>query len=308
MSSVISEQQVHTPADLNDALQFLADHCDEGWRPLAGGTDVMMGLYRDRMGGNRWLNLSRLRPQLAGVHQDDGQLRIGALTTMTELRNSPLLDEACPLIRQAAAVVGAAQIQNRATVGGNIVNGSPAGDTLPVWLALDAELEFHSTRGCRRIRYDQFMTGYRRTVLEPDELLAAVLIWPRSVAELRMYFRKVAPRAAQGISKLVFAAIVDLIDGRLRNVRLAFGSLGPTTLRARAAEQRAEGEPPSAKLGEQAAELLTRDLTPIDDHRSTADYRLRVAKNLVREFLSGHVGVRHSPGRLVETMVGQTPH
>jgi CO/xanthine dehydrogenase FAD-binding subunit len=290
MSAMISEQQVHTPDGLDDALRFLSDHRGEGWRSLAGGTDAMMSLYRDHTGGNRWLNLSRLRPQLAGVRHDDGQLRIGALTTMAELRNSPWLDEVCPLIRQSAAAVGAAQIQNRATVGGNIVNGSPAGDTLPVWLALDAELELLSTRGCRRIRYDQFMTGYRRTVLAPDELLAAILISPRPAAESRMYFRKVAPRAAQGISKLVFAAIVDLIDGRLRNVRLAFGSLGPTTLRARTAEQRAEGEPPSLELGEQAAELLTRDLTPIDDHRSTADYRLRVAKNLVREFLAGDLG------------------
>ena len=107
-----------------------------------------------------------------------------------------------------------------------------------------------------------------------------------------MYFRKVAPRAAQGISKLVFAAIAELNGGCYRNVRLAFGGVGPTTLRARTAEQQAEGEPPSLLLGEQAAELLARDLAPIDDHRSTADYRLRVAKNLVREFLAGHLELR----------------
>jgi CO/xanthine dehydrogenase FAD-binding subunit len=120
----------------------------------------MMGLYRDRTGGNRWLNLSRLRLQFAGVRPGDDRLCIGVLTTMAELRNSPLLHAVCPLIRQAAVAVGAAQIQNRATVEGNIVNSSPAGDTLPVWLALDAELELLSTCGCRCVRYDRFMTGY----------------------------------------------------------------------------------------------------------------------------------------------------
>ncbi|RPI77446.1 MAG: hypothetical protein EHM42_13820, partial [Planctomycetaceae bacterium] len=260
MSTMISDQQVHTPNRLEDALQFLADHCDEGWRPLAGGTDVMVGLYRDRTGGSRWLNLCRLRPQLAGIGRVDQLIRIGASTTMTELRGSSLLDEVCPLIGQAAAAVGAVQIQNRATVGGNIANSSPAGDTLPVWLVLDAELELQSIRGCRQVPYIQFLTGYRRTVLEADELLTAVLFAPRSGAMSRMYFRKVAPRAAQGISKLVYAAIAELAGGCYRNVRLAFGGVGPTTLRARTAEQQAEGEPPSLRLGEQAAELLARDL------------------------------------------------
>lgn len=290
MPAIVSEQQVYTAADLDDALEFLAAHGHEGWRPLAGGTDVMVGIYRDRSGGARWLNLSRLRPQLAGIRREGDLLCIGALATMADLRNSALLEEACPLIGQAAASVGAAQVQNRATVGGNIANGSPAGDTLPVWLALEAELELASQRGRRRIPYGQFMTGYRRCVLQPDELLAAVRFCPRSDATLQCYFRKVAPRAAQGISKLVFAAIASLNEGRYRNVRLALGSMGPTTIRALRAERRAEGEAPSLRLGEQAAETLIEDLSPIDDHRSTADYRLRVAKNLVREFLAGNLG------------------
>lgn len=158
---------------------------------------------------------------------------------------------------------------------------------------LDAELELVSARRGRRIPYDQFATGYRRTVLEPDELLAAVWIRPRRDRAARMYYRKVAARAAQGLSKLVFAAVAELHEGRHRNVRLAFGCAGPTTLRARSAEQRAEGEPPSSSLGRAVAELLPRDLAPIDDARSTADYRLRVARNLVCEFLAGHLGVIH---------------
>ncbi len=289
MAPIISDHRVYTATDVDDALQFLAVHRDEAWAPLAGGTDVMVGIYRDRSGGQRWLNLAKLRPQLAGICRDDDFVRIGALATMADLRKSSLLEDVCPLIGRAAAVVGAAQVQNRATVGGNIANGSPVGDTLPVWLALDAELELASVRGCRRIAYGEFMTGYRRSVLETDELLSAVLFRPRTDATLRRYFRKVAPRAAQGISKLVFAAIAELNDGHYRNVRLAFGGMGPTTVRARAAERCAEGEVPSSNLGEEAAKRLAGDLSPIDDHRSTADYRLRVAKNLVREFLAGNL-------------------
>ncbi|MGE5194205.1 MAG: FAD binding domain-containing protein [Deltaproteobacteria bacterium] len=285
---IISEQQVHTPRSLDEAVRFLAEHRDEGWRPLAGGTDLMVGVYRDHVGGNRWLNLSRLRPQLAGAGREADNIRIGALTTMAELRHSRLLAEACPLVGEAAAAVGSAQIQNRATVGGNIMNNSPAGDTLPVWLALDAELELVSTRGRRRIPYCQFLTGYRRTLLEPDELLTSVVISARRDGQSRFYFRKLAPRAA-GISKLVFAAVAGLEGGRFCNVRLAFGCAGPTVLRARAAERSAEGQAPSLSLGATAAEQLASELSPIDDHRSTADYRLRVSKNLTREFLAGHL-------------------
>lgn len=290
MTAMISEQLVHSPHSLDDALQFLADHQEEAWRPLAGGTDVMVGLYRDRTGGSRWLNLSRLKSELAGVRSDGEAVRIGASTTMTELRRSDMLQKRCPLIVRAAASVGAVQIQNRATVGGNIANSSPAGDTLPVWLALDADVELQSTRGRRLMSYARFLQGYRCTALESDELLTAVLFVPRRDSAARFCFRKVATRRAQGISKLVFAGTTGAAAGCLQNVRLAFGSAGPTTLRAHAAERAAEGEPLSLETGTRAAELLTTDLSPIDDHRSTVDYRLRVARNLVREFLAGHLG------------------
>lgn len=289
MPAIISDQRVYTAVDLDDALQFLAAHGAEGWRPLAGGTDVMVAVYRDRKGGKGWLNLARLRPHLAGIRRDGELVCIGALATMSDLRKSSLLKQACPLIGQAAASVGAVQVQTRATVGGNIVNGSPAGDTLPVWLALEAELELASASGRRIVPYSRFMTGYRCSVLQPDELVVAVRFHPRGNATLRHYFRKVAPRAAQGISKVVFAAIAELDNGRFRDVRLAFGSMGPTPLRAASAERCAEGEPPSLELGERAAKMLAEDVSPIDDARSTADYRLRVAQNLVREFLAGNL-------------------
>jgi CO/xanthine dehydrogenase FAD-binding subunit len=381
MPAIVSGLQVYTPATPEEAVAFLADHRGEGWRPLAGGTDVMMGLYRDRRGSQRWMNIARLRDVWGRIAWEGEELRIGALATMAELRSSPAARAAHPLIGEAARVVGAVQIQNRATVGGNIANGSPAGDTLPVWLALDAVIELTSQRGVRRVAFETFMTGYRQSVMAADELLTGVLI-PRPLPGRHWYlFRKVAPRAAQGISKVVLAATglldesdeatnrvgqgatltpghliataakqhpddtdsptkpthptqkvkparsvtsaelvnpngpvnapgdVELVepvdwrasDGRVndherlasgtwRHVRLAWGSMGPFTKRAYAAERRAEGGVCSSDTGRDASSLLNADLSPIDDARSTAAYRLTVARNLAREFLAGQLG------------------
>lgn len=306
MPAIVSSLLAHTPATVAEAVAFLAEHAGEGWRPLAGGTDVMMGLYRDRRGGNRWLNIARLRHELGRIEWAGDELRIGALATMADLRESAIARAAHPLIAEAASAVGAAQIQNRATVGGNIANGSPAGDTLPVWLALDAEVELRSQRGLRRVAFERFMLGYRHSVMEADELLTAVLL-KRPCPGLHAYlFRKVAPRAAQGISKVVFAA-TGLVVGdcsvasagpvgesspavRWSGVRLAWGSMAPMTKRAYAAERCAEGGLLAMELGMQAAEVLDSDLSPIDDARSTAAYRLAVARNLTREFLAGNLG------------------
>lgn len=350
MPAIVSGLRVFSPATVSEALAFLAEHHGEGWRPLAGGTDVMMGLYRDRRGGERWLNVARLHSECGRIAWEGDELRIGALATMAELRESTAARVAHPLIGEAASVVGAVQIQNRATVGGNIANGSPAGDTLPVWLALDAELELTSLRGVRRVAYERFMTGYRQSVMEADELLTAVVIQRPQAGHHWYLFRKVAPRAAQGISKVVFAA-TGLLSGRAsavnrnatvasgasaigddsdavgaldasgivgavnavgaigavasggssetiavpantvwRGVRLAWGSMGPVTKRSYAAERRAESAQPSPELGSEAAATLENDLSPIDDARSTAAYRIAVARNLAREFLARNLG------------------
>jgi CO/xanthine dehydrogenase FAD-binding subunit len=236
----------------------------------------------------RWLDLWSIRGSLAGIEERDGRIRVGGLATMTDLRRSALLTRACPLIGDAAATIGAIQIQNRATVAGNIVNASPAGDTLPVWLALDADIELTSVGGVRRVPYRTFMTGYRTTVRRKDELLTAVEFAPLGGGAWRGQFRKVGTRAAQAISKVVMAALArQAPDGRYDDVRLAFGSMAPVTVRAGSAEQAATGNVPGRELGERAAAALAADLSPIDDVRSVAAYRMRVARNLVREFVAG---------------------
>jgi len=291
MPAVVSHHRVHTPRDLDEALRFLNDHKGEGWTPLAGGTDLLVGLDHGTEMRTLWLDLWSIRESLAGIEETPGRVRVGGLATMTELRRSELLERACPLIAEAAATIGAIQIQNRATVAGNIVNASPAGDTLPVWLALDADIVLASVRGARRVPYREFMTGYRTTVREEDELLTAVEFVPPEGDGWRGLYRKVGTRAAQAISKVVMVGLARTgADGTYDDVRLAFGSMAPVTVRAKAAEAAALGSRPEADSGDRAAAAVAGDLSPIDDVRSAAVYRMRVAQNLVREFVAGRLG------------------
>lgn len=264
MSVLASRAEVTAPRSLTEALDFLASHATEGWRPIAGGTDVMVGLEYGRETHARWLDLSRVAPELSAITRDpDGRVRVGGMATMTALRRSALLRGTCSMIGEAAGTVGALQIQNRATVGGNVVNASPAGDTLPVWLVLEAEVELVSAHGSRRVPYAAFHLGYRKVDLRGDELLAALRFMPPPRDAVTL-FRKVGTRSAQAISKVVLAALRRTgAGGSLVDVRLAFGSMAPVPVRS---------------------------LAPIDDVRSTAAYRMRVAENLVREFLAGRLG------------------
>lgn len=286
---VVSHHEVVTPASLAEALAFLSERAGEGWQPFAGGTDLMVHFNYGQETASRWVDLSRLRGELASIDDEGELVRIGGMATMTELRHSTLLSRACPMIGAAASTVGAIQIQNRATVAGNIANASPAGDTLPVWLALDAEIELASSSGRRVVPYRDFTPAYRKTVRRSDELVTAVL-FRSPPAECRQVFRKVGTRAAQAISKVVMAAIAAPATGPYEDVRLAFGSMGPVPTRVPAAEAAARGRPVSSDTGERAAAALATDLAPIDDVRSTAEYRMHVAGNLVRAFLAGYLG------------------
>jgi CO/xanthine dehydrogenase FAD-binding subunit len=286
-----SDLDVVSPATLADALSFLAEHADEGWAPVAGGTDVMVRLEYGIEKRTRWIDLSRFAGELAAIGEEEGRIRVGGGATMTAVRRSSLLADACPLLGAAAATVGAIPIQNRATVAGNLVNASPAGDTLPVWLVLDAEVELASGRGTRRVPYREFTPSYRTTVRRPDELVTAVRFEPPPKERSRLLFRKVGTRAVQAISKVVVAGLLRTdATNRLVDVRLAFGSMAPVPVRATAAEREAIGRAPSVATGRAAAERLDADLSPIDDVRSTAAYRMRVARNLTREFLAGRLG------------------
>ena len=276
-----AEPPIDTPRNLFEAYERLAAGPT---RPIAGGTDVMVAITGE-LGPIpvRVLDLSRLE-ELRGISLEEGALVLGARTTYTEIRRSTLCREHLPALVEAAATIGAAQIQNRGTIGGNIANASPAGDTLPILLAADAVFLVGGQRGERRIPAEEFFVDYRRTALAADELILQVRIPLRARRPLR--FRKVGTRQAQAISKVVIAlAWQDLGSEGWRDVRVALGSVAATPIRARATEVVLEGARPTPDVADRAAETLAGELQPIDDVRSTADYRRVVSARILHRLL-----------------------
>jgi CO/xanthine dehydrogenase FAD-binding subunit len=269
------EPPVTSPRDLAEAYASLAE---APARPIAGGTDLMVALTGE-LGEPpaRILDLWRL-DELRGIALDGDAISLGALTTYTEVRRSALCREHLPVLVEAAATIGAAQIQNRGTLGGNVANASPAGDTLPVFLAADASFVLGSVRGERTVAARDFWPAYRRTALAPDELLLRIRVPLLTGREMR--FRKVGTRRAQSISKVVIAVAwrERTRAGRAWNdVRVALGSVADRPIRARAAELALEGTEPTPEVADAAAEALAGEIQPIDDVRSTAAYRRAVA-------------------------------
>lgn len=274
------EPPVVSPATLSDAYELLAGG---GYRPLAGGTDLMVQLEADvAEPPAAVLDLWRLG-DLRGVSTDGYEVAVGALTTYTELRHSPVISARLPALAEAAATIGAAQIQNRGTIGGNVCNASPAGDSLPVLLAVGAVFDLGSAAGERSVPASEFWTGYRQTALREDELLVRIR-FPVERAR-RTRFRKVGTRAAQAISKIVMALSYRLEDGAWRDVRLALGSVAPTTIRAAGAEAVLEGASPSESVADAAASALASEIAPIDDVRSSAGYRRSVSARVLHRLL-----------------------
>jgi CO/xanthine dehydrogenase FAD-binding subunit len=272
MRTAISGLELVEPRSLAHALKLLRD--EEHLVPLAGCTDVYVALNAGAAPGRRFLDLWPL-DELRGIRARGATLTIGALTTYSEIIRSPIVGRRLPMLAAAAREIGAVQVQNRGTLGGNIANGSPAGDSLPVLAAADAVVVLRSVAGERRVPFCGFYTGYRRSVLQPAELIVAVEI-PR--VQGRQWFRKVGTRAAQAISKVVMAGV------RRDGVRpcIALGSVAPTVVRATRTEELLA----AGGTIEDARAMLMTEVAPIDDIRSTAAYRRYVAANLLAAFWS----------------------
>jgi CO/xanthine dehydrogenase FAD-binding subunit len=269
MRSAISPLSIIRPRVLDEALVALRD---QSLVPIAGATDLYVGLNFGTLEALRFLDLGRL-DELRGIDVRGDVLVIGAMTTYTTLMRSAIVRERLPMLVQAASQIGGVQIQNRGTIGGNIANGSPAGDSLPVLAASDATVVLRSADAERRVPFTAFYTGYRASVLQTDELILAVEI-PR--VDGAQWFRKVGTRAAQAISKLVMAGV------RAPSPRIALGSVAATTIRL----PRTESALASGGSIDDACNVLESEIAPIDDVRSSADYRRQVAGNLLRRFWS----------------------
>jgi xanthine dehydrogenase small subunit len=276
------EPPVSSPRSLDEAYGLLAA---DAYRPVAGGTDLLVQITGE-IGEppERVLDIWRL-DELRGIRVESNAIVLGALTTYAEIRRSPIVAEFLPAFAEAAATIGAAQIQNRGTIGGNVVNASPAGDMLPLLLVADAQLVVGSAAGERQVPAGEFWPAYRRTALAANELLLRISIPLPSDRQLR--FRKVGTRRAQAISKVVMALAWEAHEGAAewREVRLALGSVAATPIRAPLTEAVLEGAAPTEATADQAASTLASEINPIDDVRSSADYRRAVAARVLHRLL-----------------------
>ena len=271
MRTAVSSLALKRPRSLAQALAMMRD--DGPLTPLAGCTDVYVNLQFGTARETRYIDVWPLE-ELRGISADKRTLRIGGLNTYSEIIASSLVRKRLPMLVAAAREIGGKQIQNRGTLAGNIANASPAGDSLPVLAAADAAIVLVSADGERRVPLTSFYTGYRKSVCREDELILAIDI-PR--IEGKQWWRKVGTRRAQAISKVMMAGV------RGTNVRLSVGSVAPTVLRLRKTEQALSS---GASLTD-AVRVLSEEITPIDDIRSTAEYRRRVTANLLTAFWQG---------------------
>ncbi len=284
MRAALSRLAVERPRTLDEALRRLADRAGPRPIPLAGGTDLFVYLNAGTALGNRYLDLWGLR-ELRGIEIGRRSIRLGALATFSQIRAHPVLRRRMPALVAAAAEVGARQIQNRATVAGNIANASPAADSLPPLMALGAVIHVRSVQGSRSIPLDEMFLGYRKLALRPDELIVGVEL-PMPATGSIQFFRKVGTRRAQSIAKVVMGGSLTLARRSIvEGVRLSFGSMAPIPIRARRAEAALEGAALSRESRDAAIAELSSDLSPIDDIRSDRDYRLRVAGALLAQFV-----------------------
>ena len=279
---MVTHPNALAPTSLDEAYELLAERGPEA-KIIAGGTDLMVSLNARPLDASEFIDIWRLN-ELRGISDEGETVRIGALTTYTQLIKSPLIQLSLPTLVEASRTIGAIQIQNRGTIGGNIVNASPAGDSLPVLAAFDAEVEIGSIRGVRKVGINNFYTGYRKTVMEPDEILLAVRSRKLKPNE-RTFFLKIGTRRAQAISKIVMAVNVGTTGAVINSINIALGSVAPTVIRAVQTEALLTNETLGAPVIERARSMISQEVAPITDVRSTEHYRRTVTGNGLAKIL-----------------------
>jgi OHCU decarboxylase len=283
MRSNPADYEMVAPGSLQATVSLLAKEPGV-WVPIAGGTDVMVQYAAGKLPARKLVSIWNL-PELRHIEVTAGEIRIGAGCTYTDLRKHEMVRNEFPLLASAARWTGGIANQNRGTIGGNIVNASPAADSLPALLVYDADLILVSVRGGRRLPYVSFHIGYKKTLLAPDELVQSVCL-PRRFSGYFSHARKVGARNAQAISKVCIAALGRVTDGVVEDVRIALGSVAPIPLRLKETEQIVRGKTIDSNVLFLANKAAASQIRPIDDIRSTARYRAAVAGNLVVEFLN----------------------
>jgi len=276
------DYELVAPGTLSAVLSLLAEQPGT-WLPIAGGTDIMVQYAAGKLVARRLVSLWNL-PELRRIEASADELAIGAACTYTDLREHEIVCREFPLLSSVASWTGGIANQNRGTLGGNIVNASPAADSLPALLVYEAHLILVSARGERRVSYTDFHTGYKRTILAADEVIRTICL-PRQFSRYISYSRKVGARKAQAIAKVCIAGLGSMNNGIVSDVRIAAGSVAPVPMRLRETEQLLGGKAIDPNLVRAARKAAMAEIVPIDDIRSTAAYRSAVLGNLVAEFL-----------------------
>jgi CO/xanthine dehydrogenase FAD-binding subunit len=292
MRAYVPEYDLEAPKTLDDILRLLAREPGV-WKPIAGGTDLMVLFEAGQLRHRNLLSLSRI-PELRGITASETHVTLGALTTYTEIQQSELMRREFPLLVKAASWTGAVATQNRGTLAGNIANGSPAADSPPALLVYDSDIVLLSERDPRWVRYSHFHTGYKINLMEPDEIISHISL-PRTTAGCVHYLRKVGTRKAQAISKVALAGLAKVNDGLMEHIRIALGSVAPTPMRCHQAEAVLQDRMLDRAAIEEAMSAIVAEISPIDDIRSTAEYRKRVAVNLLEEFLTSLMIANETP-------------
>ena len=281
MRSYLADYDLKLAESLLFALRLLSN--GEGWRPIAGGTDLMVLLNAGKLPYRRLVSIRKLE-ELRRVTVTAQTISIGAAASYSQIRRHPVLQAEFPLLCQAASWTGGVANQNQGTLGGNIANASPAADSAPPLLVYDAAVRLVSLHGNRSVPYANFHLGYKKLDLRPDELIYAIDL-PRTTPSRTQHGRKTGTRRAQAISKVSFAGVARTERGSVVEIRLAFGSVAPIPLRCFATERLLLERRLTDETIAEARLVLKAEISPIDDIRSTAQYRSTVAQNLLGEFL-----------------------
>jgi CO/xanthine dehydrogenase FAD-binding subunit len=281
---MLPEFDLLRPTTLPEALEMLAKGAPDV-TPLAGGTNVIVDMRAGHRSPRALLDLGKVK-ELRTIRTEDGHIIVGGGTTIADLLNHPLIAEHGTPLREAAANLGNPLIRNRATLAGNLVDASPAADTAPPLLTLDAEVELASSEGTRRLSLEDFLIGPNETLLRPEELLVAVR-WPIPPPQTSGGFRKVGLRKASACSVVTAAAMVTWNgNGVCKEARIGLGAVAPKPIRPHAAEEALRGQPLTEQVIAEVARLSAEASSPIDDVRGSADYRKRVTEVLVRRLLT----------------------
>ncbi len=273
--------QMHTVDSLDEALRYMKS---QEYKPIAGGTDVMVVFSAGKLSKSKYLNIWGIE-ELKKIKVSKEFVEIGALVTYDQIRENKILQKEFPNLVQAASETGAIAIQNRGTIGGNIANASPAADSPPALLTYDADVVLRSLTRTREVPYSSFHLDYKKMQMNVDELIVLVRL-PRKTKGLQHFYRKIGTRKAQSISKVCLSAVMKKKSGKISHIRLGWGSIAAMPIRTKKIEEFLVGKNLTEKNIQNAAELLAKEIRPIDDIRSTGKYRMKVAQNALIQFLS----------------------